>query len=319
MNILSIMTKCANPWVLISKVRYYFEFNCFIIELYVLYIFLDLKNWGQDFIADCSGTAKGIMERNNAWWNKFSDKIEKFKLRMEKHANCYEETECGCYVKDEEIKIENNKCVLNLGTFPDVYGWWKFTFDLKINSLPKEGDFDPEANHHWSFDILSIAFDGFNSNDRPQYPSHLMYFLYKKLSWAGQSLSIGNTDVLMMQPNILFEEGQWYKFTATGKPIGSDGQIMWYDWRNPHQKPAKCQTQYLVEGPGLMGNSGRYSWTTTTSCLDMEKKTYGGSHGMPLKVFANKDVISWAKPLDGVVRNIVFENTATNTVVDTTC
>ena len=230
---------------------------------------------------------------------------------MEKHANCYEETECGCYAQDEEIPIENNKCVLNLGTFPDTDGFWKFTFELKINSLPKEGN--------WAFDFLSIAFDGFNSHDQPQYPSHLTYFIYKKLSRAGQSLSIGNVDNVMLQPNIVFEEGQWYKFTATGNPVRPDGQIMHWDWDNPHEKPVKCRYQYLIEGPGLVGNSGSYSYSSDASCLDMERKTYGGQHGYPLKVFANKDIISSAEALDGVVRNVVFENTVSETSIDTSC
>ena len=269
-----------------------------------------MTKWGDDSVADCSGGPKNLMERNHAWWKKYSDKIQKYKLRMEKEANCYEETECGCYAKDEEIPIQKDQCVLNLGTFPDTEGWWKFTYELKINSLPKEGDFDPEANLHWSFDFLSIAMDGHNTHDSPKYPSHLMYFLYKKLSWAGFSLSIGNTDSVMLQPNILFEEGQWYKFTVTGKPIGKDGEIMWYDWRNPLQKPAKCRYEYLVEGPGLVGNSGKYSYTSTSSCLDMQ-------NGFPLKVFGAKEVIS--QPMDGALRNIVFENTATFTSIDTTC
>ena len=255
------------------------------------------------------------MIRNHDWWNKYSDKIQKYKLRMEKHAKCYEETECACYAKDEEIPIENNKCVLNLGTFPDVDGFWKFTFEMKINSLPKE------ENIHWTFDFLSIAFDGFNSHDpiHFQYPSHLMHFVYRKLSWAGQSLSIGGTAGSMLQPNFLFEEGQWYKFTVTGKPIRPDGQIMYWDSGNPHQKPAKCRYQYLIEGPGLVGNSGEYSYSTDWSCFNMEPKTLQGQHGYPLKVFANKEVISSGEPLDGVVRNIVFENTATKTSIDTNC
>ena len=268
-----------------------------------------MTNWGQDFVRDCSGAPKGLTERNHAWWNKYSDKIQKYKLRMEKHANCYEETECGCYAKDEEIQIEKDKCILNLGTFPDADGWWKFTFELKINSLPKEGDYNSTALTHWAFDFLSIAFDGYDSHDGPQYPSHLMYFLYQKISWAGQSLFIGTTSDLMLQPNLIFEEGEWYKFTVTGKPIG---------WNDQDQKPALCQAQYLIEGPGLVGNRGEYKYQTYVSCLDMDQKTMKGSHGLPLKVFAAKGGIG-DEVMDGVVRNIVFENEATDTVVDTTC
>ena len=49
-----------------------------------------------------------------------------------------EEPVCGCYAEDEEIQIQNNQCVLYLGSFPDVAGSWSFTFDMKFNSLPTE-------------------------------------------------------------------------------------------------------------------------------------------------------------------------------------
>ena len=57
------------------------------------------------------------------------------------------EPECGCYAKDEEILIENNKCVLDMGTFPDVDGLWSLSFEMKINSLPADPD--------WYLSILS--------------------------------------------------------------------------------------------------------------------------------------------------------------------
>ena len=231
---------------------------------------------------------------------------------MEQQANCYEEAECGCYAKDEEIPIEEDKCILNLGTFPDVDGWWKFTFELKINSLPKDGDFAPDSNRDWSFNILSIAFDGYNSVSRPGYPSHLTYYSYQNTRHYGKALFNGNTNSLMMQPHFSFQEGQWYKFTVTGKPIGSDGQIMWNDWRDPDQKPARCQIHHLIEGPGTVGNKGKYTFTANhASCLKMQE-------GFPLKVFGAKQVLS-GLPMDGVLRNIVFENTATDTSIDTTC
>ena len=47
---------------------------------------------------------------------------------------------CGCYAQDEEIPIENDKCVLDLDSFPDVAGSWIFKFELKINSFPTEPD-----------------------------------------------------------------------------------------------------------------------------------------------------------------------------------
>ena len=57
---------------------------------------------------------------------------------------------CGCYDKNEEISIENGKCVLDLGSFRDVAGNWTFTFDFKINNLPAEPT-DPR----WDFYIIS--------------------------------------------------------------------------------------------------------------------------------------------------------------------
>ena len=59
--------------------------------------------------------------------------------------------ECGCYAQDEEIKIKNDQCVLALGSsFPDVAGFWSFTFEFKFNSIPDEPT-DPE----WVLKILS--------------------------------------------------------------------------------------------------------------------------------------------------------------------
>ena len=55
------------------------------------------------------------------------------------------EPECGCYALNEEISIENDKCVLDLSTISDVKGNWSFAFDLKINSLPTEPS-DPPYN-----------------------------------------------------------------------------------------------------------------------------------------------------------------------------
>ena len=98
--------------------------------------------------------------------------------------------------------------------------------------------------------------DGYKDYPSPGWPSNLMDFQYKKLSSAGNALSIRSTDhIPLMKTNFDFQVGQWYKFTVTGKPIRSDGQIMWNDWRNPDQKPAKCRQEYLVEGPGLNGDS----------------------------------------------------------------
>ena len=55
---------------------------------------------------------------------------------------------CGSYAENEEIKIENNKCVLDLGSSQDLRGDWKFTFEFKLNSMPETDDL-------WWKDILS--------------------------------------------------------------------------------------------------------------------------------------------------------------------
>ena len=60
------------------------------------------------------------------------------------------EQECRCYAPNEEIPIENDKCVMNLGSFPNTKGYWSFQFDFKINSLPAEPT-DPK----WFFYIIS--------------------------------------------------------------------------------------------------------------------------------------------------------------------
>ena len=280
---------------------------------YKINLISDLTNWGRDFVADCTGVPKGLAERNHAWWNKYSDKIQKYKLKIENLANCYDETECGCYAKDEEIPILKDQCVLNLGTFPDFDGWWKFSFELKVNSLPKEGEFDPDENVHWAFEFLSIAFDASNNG----YNDPFIYFNHKNLSWAGQSLDIGTNSDAILQTGIMFEEGQWFKFTVTGKPIGSDGEIMFYDFKNEDQKPTKCRVEYLIEGPGVIGNKDEYRYQTNTRCLDMEKKNI---RDYPLKVFAARHrSLSSDYMMDAVVRNVVFENEATDTSIDTTC
>ena len=55
---------------------------------------------------------------------------------------------CGSYAENEEIQIENNKCVLDLGSSQDLRGDWKFTFEFKLNSTP-------ETDDRWWSDILS--------------------------------------------------------------------------------------------------------------------------------------------------------------------
>ena len=134
-----------------------------------------MTDWGHDFIADCSDASKNLIERNSAWWNKYFDTIQKYKYRIENKASCWNETECGCYAKDEEISIKKDQCVLNLGTFPDIDGFWELSFELKINSWPTEIA-DPEANIHWSVELIS----GIGSQNKkpllssfPKMPTHI--------------------------------------------------------------------------------------------------------------------------------------------------
>ena len=59
--------------------------------------------------------------------------------------------ECGCYAQDEEIPIEDDKCVLALGSsFPDVAGFWSFTSEFKFNSIP-----DEPTDPRWFLKILT--------------------------------------------------------------------------------------------------------------------------------------------------------------------
>ena len=90
---------------------------------------------------------------------------------------------------------------------------------------------------------------------------------------------------------------------------------------------SKCKQFLEIEGPGLSGyfpreNGAGYNfvegkWTdgsVTNDCLDLK--------GYPLRVYTTPDVIndnSNRIPIDGLVRNIAFTNTATNTTVNTIC
>ena len=44
--------------------------------------------WGQDFIENCSDAPKNLIERNNDWWTRYSDRIQKFKEKMESVSKC---------------------------------------------------------------------------------------------------------------------------------------------------------------------------------------------------------------------------------------
>ena len=45
---------------------------------------------------------------------------------------------------------------------------------------------------------------------------------------------------------------------------------MWNDWRNPNQNPAMCRQEYLVEGPGLIGDYNEWNSNIDTYCLRLQ-------------------------------------------------
>ena len=51
-------------------------------------VILDMIYWGQDFIENCSDAPKNLIERNNDWWTRYSDRIQKFKEKMESVSKC---------------------------------------------------------------------------------------------------------------------------------------------------------------------------------------------------------------------------------------
>ena len=55
---------------------------------------------------------------------------------------------CGCYAKDEEIRVEDNKCVLDLESMSDIVGDWKLEFEAKFESWPT-------GLSYWDVQILS--------------------------------------------------------------------------------------------------------------------------------------------------------------------
>ena len=136
--------------------------------------------------------------------------------------------------------------------------------------------------------------DGYNGYPRPSYPSHLVYFHYDKTVHYGKSLSIGSPRVLMMSSNFHFNLAQWYKFQIIGTPLNQFNGL-----------GQQCLQEYRIEGPGKS-----WKYTIKAYCLEFQE-------GFPLKVFGANDILG--PPMDGVLRNIVFENTATNISLDTTC
>ena len=130
---------------------------------------------------------------------------------------------------------------------------------------------------------------------------------------SGPYLSLSDTGGGMTTSSAVFEVNQWYKFTITGSPnAGEDGD--------------KCQQEYVIEGPGLrawfwssspfVDKSGYVDdkWTThpmVNDCLVLDDRH--------LKVYAARKYSSIGGPLDGVVRNVAFTNTKTQSTINTIC
>ena len=136
---------------------------------------------------------------------------------------------------------------------------------------------------------------------------HITYFHhYDGHTKRSKGVKIGSPNVLMISANFNVELGEWYKFTIIGTSKGTGKN----DGRD-------CRQEYLIEGPGLKNRDeeGKWSYALDTWCLDMEE-------GFPLKVFGAKNVLgssNRSKPMDGVLRNVAFENTATDTSINTVC
>ena len=109
--------------------------------------------------------------------------------------------------------------------------------------------------------------------------------------------------------DFVFEENTWYKLTVTGKPQGE-----------------KCQQTYAIEGPLTIWGDARDKYEGTlrhNDCLVLDA---------PLKVYAttsmtistnewyyDNHVSTERRPMNGVVRNIAFTNTETDTTMNTIC
>ena len=183
--------------------------------------------------------------------------------------------------------------MLDLGTIPDVGGFWSFTFETKINSLP--------IDSNWYFQLLSVKKD-FNG-----FPYELTSVNYSSRKNAHTSVDYTSFAWMVTQgsihsPNFEFEVDKWYKITITGRPKG-----------------AKCEQTILVEGPGLRGwfsgkgyVDGKWTYSNTNVCLDLE--------GYSLKVMATRDLTYASQtPVDGVVRNVVFINDVSEKTIVSDC
>ena len=256
------------------------------------------NSWTENHLSSCKSYRKNnhFGRRLEKWEKIYSrvlgcDKNDADPEEADPEESDPEETlpECGCFTRDEEIQIENDKCVLDLGTMPDVGGFWSFTFETKINSLPT----DPK----WYVQLLSLKKD-FNG-----FPYELTSVNYESSQSFAWMVTQGSVHI----PQFEFEVDQWYKITITGRP------------EEAKERVARCEQTVLVEGPGLRGwfpgegyVDGKWTYSNTNVCLDLE--------GYPLKVMATRD-LTYANqtPVDGVVRNVAFTNDVSDETLVSAC
>ena len=112
-------------------------------------------------------------------------------------------------------------------------------------------------------------------------------------------LLIDSTSSGMSRGAFLYEENTWYKLTVTGSPNGE-----------------KCKQNYVLDGPVTIDGKPRdqYEWNLSNGdCMILDA---------PLKVYATTSMRNygrgWSK-MDGVVRNLAFTNTETDTTMNTIC
>ena len=102
--------------------------------------------WTETHLSSCKS-----YQKNNHFGRRLSKWYKIYRRAFGCEQNSIPSPKCGSYAQDEEITIENDKCVLDLGTFPGSFpNSWSFSFELKIHSLP-EGPTDP----NWFFQILA--------------------------------------------------------------------------------------------------------------------------------------------------------------------
>ena len=86
------------------------------------------------------------------------------------------------------------------------------------------------------------------------------------------------------------------KFTISGSPDFS-----------------KCIQNYAIEGPGIQFTASTEEADAPHQCLSLD--------GYSLKVYTTKDLTNYDEgtPINGVVRNVAFTNTATDTIIQSPC